>query len=479
MLFYNRTRELGDIARTLSSNRSELVIIYGRRGVGKSTLLAEALAQHPHFFYQATTRTLTQQLEDITAALRSFAPELVIPGTLPALDALLDTLAQLARSRPESRLIAVIDELPYLAQADSAVPSVLQKWWDGVRRSGLANLKLFLLGSMVSWMEEHTLSERGALYNRRTGQIKLEPLGYNDAALFYPKYSPYDRISAYAVWGGMPSYLDEIDPALGLWQNVERAVLWPGTRLSDEPQWLRFTDLRNDAIYSSVLRAIALGHHRPSKIATAVGKSRADDVKYHLDRLCDLRLVERVAPVHEQHTHGSKHSLYLLADHYVAFWYRYVDRLRHLLGLRKFDTALRQIQADFDKYVSEHVFEDVCRQYIWRAFADGALPAGLEFDTVGPWWNSREGDSDEIDVVALHDGRAVLVGECKWSNQKAGMRELAGIQAALFKAQADLHPADRLWRAVFSRSGFEPDLVDLAADPAERVLLVSPADLYA
>ncbi|MBI3977507.1 MAG: ATP-binding protein, partial [Chloroflexi bacterium] len=359
MAFYNRAWEIADVRRALGSRRAELIVVYGRRGVGKSALLAEALAGQPHLFYQATTRTLPQQLEDLTAALRAFAPDFVLPGSLPSFDALLDAVAQLARARASEPLIVVVDELPYLAQADPAVPSVLQRWWDDLRRKRLTNLKVYLLGSLVSWVEEQALSERGPLHNRRTGQIKLDPMGYADAALFYPAYAAADRVSAYAIWGGLPSYLEEIDPSRSLWANVRHAILPPAARLADEPAWLRFTDLRNDAIYASILRAITLGHHRPGKIATAVGRGRADEVRHHLDRLCDLRLVERVVPIHKAHEGRSRHSLYLLADHYMAFWYRYVDRLRHLLGLRRYDAALEQIQSDFDKYVSEHAFEDV------------------------------------------------------------------------------------------------------------------------
>jgi AAA+ ATPase superfamily predicted ATPase len=385
----------------------------------------------------------------------------------------------LARGRKATQLIVVVDELPYLAQADAAVPSVLQRWWDGLRRDGLTNVKVFLLGSHVSWMEEHTLSERGPLHNRRTGQIKVEPLGYAEAALFYPSYTPFDRVAAYAIWGGLPSYLAEIDQLLGPWENVRQYILPPATRLADEPSWLRFTDLRNDVIHSSILRAIALGHRRPGKIAAAVGKSRADEVIHHLERLCDLRLVERLVPIHEERERRSRHAVYVLADHYVAFWYRYVDRLRHLLGLRRYDEALRRIRDDFDKYISERAFEDICRQFTHHWLSDGDRAPGLSFDTVGAWWASADEESDEIDVVAMQEGRTVMVGECKWSRQAVGLRDLDGLRAGLYKATQALRPVDRPWRVLFSRGGFDAELTALAENPEERLLLIGPDDLYA
>lgn len=480
MPFHNRSYELDDIRQAIASRRSELVVLYGRRGVGKSALIAEALRGQHHFFYQATTRTLPQQLEDLSSTFHAFAPDLVLPGSFSSFDSVLAALSQVARTRPKEAVVAVIDELPYLAQADPAVPSVMQRWWDEIRRDGLANLKLFLLGSMVSWMEEHTLSEHAPLHNRRTGQMRLEPLGYREAALFYPDYTPEERVAAFAVWGGMPSYLDEIDPSRSLWENVTNGMLRPSARLADEPSWLRFADLRSDLIYSSVLRAISVGKRRPSEIASAIGKQSAAEVIYHLDRLCDLGLVQRLVPIQQEGERRSRQSLYVLADNYVAFWYRYVDRLRHLLVVRRQTEALRQIQEDFHDYVSGFAFEDVCRQFI-RMMDGRAISPKLSWDRVGSWWTGRNGGDgqDEMDVVATSEGRAVLVGECKWSVRPMDLRQLGGLRAALARAASDLRPIDRPWRALFSRSGFTDELLALAEDPEERVLLFTLAELYA
>jgi uncharacterized protein len=478
MPFHNRAYELADLRRILASRRPELIIIYGRRGVGKSALVAEAFAATPHLFYQATTRALPHQLEDLTAALASYAPELVVSGRLTSFDAFLSAVGQIARLRSTEPVVLVLDELPYLAQVDPSIPTELQRWWDGVRQAGLPNLKVFLLGSLVSWMEEHTLSERGPLHNRRTGQLHLESMGYEEAALFYPGYTATDRISAYAIWGGLPSYLTEIDPDLDVWTNVLERVLNPVSRLADEPMWLRFSDLRAEASYSSALRAIAGGFHRPSEIAKAIGKTRADEVMYTLDQLCQLRLVRRVVPIHELNARHTRHSLYQVEDHYVAFWYRFVDRLRHMLATRRFADALSQIRQGFDKYVSERAFEDVCRQYVASGRVLTEQGEMLDHDAVGSWWTGDAERMDELDVVAARDGHAVLVGECKWSSGPCDARDLHGLDAALRKAASDIDPVARPYRALFSRAGFDPELLALASDPAERVLLVSPEGLY-
>ena len=479
MTFHDRVHELADIRRFVQSSRPEMVIVYGRRGVGKSALLAEALQGSSYLFYQANTRSLPQQLEDLTDAVQVFAPDKILAGVLPSFDAFLDAVLLLARRASPQPTVVVLDELPYLALAEPALPSVMQRWWDQLRRQNPPNLKVFLLGSLVSWMEQQTLSVTGPLHNRRTGQVKLEAMAYADAALFYPAYSPLEKVTAYSIWGGLPSYLAELDPGRDLWSNVRESILVHSGRLADEPVWLRFADLRTDLIYASVLRAVATGSRRPAKIAAAVGKGRADEIMYHLDRLCELGLLERVVPIHERRAPRSKNALYRLADQYVAFWYRFVDRSRHMLAMRLYDQALSGIQQQIDEYVGSHVFEGICQQSLWRAFASGHLPAGLAFEDTGAWWKGQNGGSDEIDVVAVDNGHAVLVGECKWSSSPMDMRDLQGLRSALAKASHDLDPIDHPWRALFSRSGFSDDLVALARSPEERLLLFTPDDLYA
>jgi AAA+ ATPase superfamily predicted ATPase len=479
VVFHNRLHELADIRRFVQSKRPEMVIVYGRRGVGKSALLAEALEGSPYLLYQANTRSLPQQLEDLTAAVQAFAPQEILAGVLTSLDAFLDIVLRLARRASPQPTVVVLDELPYLALADPALPSVMQRWWDQLRRQNPPNLKVFLLGSLVSWMEQQTLVVTGPLHNRRTGQVKLEAMAYADAALFYPSLSSVEKVTAFAIWGGLPSYLAELDPGRDLWDNVRETILVHSGRLADEPGWLRFADLRTDIIYESVLRAVATGSRRPAKIAAAVGKGRADEIMYHLARLCELGLLERVAPIHERDAPRSKNALYRLADQYVAFWYRFVDQSRHLLAMRLYDQALSAIRLQINEYVAVQAFDSVCQQSLWRAFASGQLPAGLEFLDTGAWWKGKNGDSDEIDVVAMDNDHAVLVGECKWSTSPMDMRDLQGLRAALAKASHDLNPIDHPWRALFSRSGFSDDLAALARSPEERLLLFTPDDLYA
>jgi len=479
MAFYNRTAELDTISKTLSSPKAELVIVYGRRGSGKSELLVRAIENHTAFYYQATAELPRQQLLDLSDELRRFAGPQAVIGQLTALNEFFAALTALTEDNPGRPFVVVIDEFPYLADADAGTETMMQKWWDSTHRR-TPNLKVFLAGSHVSWMREHTLSEHGPLQNRRTRQIEVLPLDYRHASEFYPALSARDKIGAYAIWGGLPGYLREIDPSLNLWDNVSQSVLDPNARLFTEPDWLRFTDLRADRLYTSLVRAIAMGRHTPGAIAKDVGRGGAADIFEQLNRLVDIGVVTRV---YAMTARGERRtgSRYYVGDPFLAFWYRFIDGRRSMLRRGQASAALARIKQEFDDYVSRYVFESICREWTWTAFQRdyAAATADVDIADVGVWWSGAKTEQDEVDVVALSPQReAVLFGECKWSNAPMDMRDVGGLRHAIALARHDLNPILSPWRACFSRGGFHPDLVAEAARPENRILLIDPDQLY-
>jgi hypothetical protein len=480
--FYDRDAESADIEAAVRSPRAELRIVYGRRGAGKSTLFEHALEGRAHFSYTCTQRVLSLQLADMQRALTDFTPhELPFVGTLTTFDDFLNALATLAKKRTaRNPLIVVIDELPYLAHAERGVLTDLQRWFNTQKRAGVRNLKLFLLGSMVSWMHEQALSDTAALKSVRTGQMAVHPLGYRHAASFYSKWPAAEKVRAFGVWGGLPSVLAEIDAKRSLWKNIEATTLTRGAKLYDEPGWLQYTDLRDKQLYSSMIRAVASGARRPSEIAKAVratDASQASQIQPYLERLRDAQILERRTPLLAS-GERPKSSLYYVSDQFLAYWYRFVDPEQSALDHGQRALPLRRIKDGLDKYVSEDAFECVSRAYLWDALAAGRLPKGLGFDRVGSWWSGRGEPQDEADVVAYAGRRLVLVGECKWTNSAAGEDDLAGVDKILRDFARELAPSPTVWRALFARNGFGPALKTLAKDPAQRILLLEPAELY-
>jgi hypothetical protein len=335
-------------------------------------------------------------------------------------------------------------------------------------------------------MERQVLDEQAPLYNRRTGAMKLEPLDYAEAALFFPDYAPEEKMAVYAVLGGMPSYLEQFNPVVSLKDNVLGAILRPNTYLSEEPDWLLLEDLRKDVIYGSILRAVAAGARKPSDIARGIGKNSAQEIGPQLSTLQDLGLLLRETPITEKRQPRSRISLYYINDNYLDFWYRFVDPARSLvvqdMGLHVWN---RLISPHLNEYISRPTFERACRQYLWRAMRKGALPEDLHLTDVGCWWGV--GDI-EIDVVGTDEkGRVTLAGSCKWTEAPMDVREYAALQKDLslagLRGVSDAADGDRTGDDplcfLFSRSGFTERLSNLALKQRPQQLhLISLEDLY-
>jgi AAA+ ATPase superfamily predicted ATPase len=482
--FYNRATELAVFQGLIASPRSELAIVYGRRGVGKSALLEYAFQASgvPHIFYRATRRTLPLQLSALTEAVREAYPAVFLGQPFANTSVFLDFLSHLAAEREAAGdlepVAVVLDELPYIADADPGLLTALQHWWDANKRR--PNLKIVLAGSYLAFMERQVLDASAPMYNRRTAAMRLEPMDYADASLFFPRYTSREKVEAYAILGGMPSYLEQFDPARGIPENLLATALKRNTYLSEEPDWLLLEELRRDVTHGSILRAIAAGERRPSAIARAIGRDSAPDVAPQLETLRNLGLVTREVPITEKRQARSRNSLYFLSDHYLNFWYYFVDPSRSLivrgLGERVWE---RSIRPTLHEFVARPAFEWICRQYVWRALVADQLPGDLIFADVGTWWGAN---GREIDVVATDERqRTVLAGSCKWTNQPMDVAEYAALQQALTLAADSLRPldGDGPWLALFSREGFTERLQSLAAaQQPPRLLLVDLEALY-
>jgi hypothetical protein len=478
--FYNRDRERRSLRHVLRSERSELFIVYGRRGVGKSALLRDVLHDEglPFLYYRAVRRTLPLQLAALTEAFREAFPDVFLPQPFLSTSVFLEALIHAAELRLQSGdtrpICAVIDELPYLADVDPGLITVLQHFWDDNKRR--PNLKLFLAGSYLSFMERQVLDESAPLYNRRTGAMRLEPMDYAEAALFFPDYTPEEKMAAYALLGGMPSYLEQFDPAKTLRDNAIHTILRPNTYLAQEPEWLLLEDLRKDVIYGSILRAVAQGERKPSDIARAIGKDSAHDIGQQLGMLQELALLTREVPVTERRKVRSRNSLYFLADNYLDFWYRFVDGARSLVAQEMGALVWeRTIEPAFHEYISRPTFERASRDYLWRALRSDALPPDLQFTEVGTWWGVRD---CEIDVMALDDRGAVsAAGSCKWTGDPMDVREYQALIGDL--ARAGLEQAPDPFLFLFSRSGFTDRLRHIAEEQEpQRLVLVSLDQMY-
>ncbi|MCZ7543344.1 MAG: ATP-binding protein [Anaerolineae bacterium] len=255
-----------------------------------------------------------------------------------------------------------------------------------------SQVMLVLCGSYIRMMEATVLGYQAPLYGRRTGQYLLEPLGFADARLLFPGYSPEDQVRAYAVYGGTPAYLQTIQPEAPLADNIVNGILSRGAFLYDEVRFVLQQELREPRNCFAVLQATAAGRTRLNEIRQA---TRIEGVSAYLDTLQQLHLVERAVPVTESQPHKSRRGLYRLKDPFLRFWFRYVHPNRSQPERGGGQVVLEtQVLPQLDGFTGP-VFEDICQQFCWRAGLSGGLP--FTPHRVGGWWDANE----EIDLVAL------------------------------------------------------------------------------
>ncbi len=465
-MFVDRRIELDWLSERHEGRGAELLVLYGRRRTGKSALLQQFCKGRPHVYFVASQVRETDNLDQFRQVLAATHSDPVLNSMrFNSWETALAYVAQLAARR---RLVVVLDEFPYLCQSNRALPSLLQRWWDMQGRS--SQIMLILCGSQISFMERDVLAERSPLFGRRTGQLQLLPLLPWHAALFFPRWTVRDRLSAYGMLGGIPAYLERFDARQSLRANLLREALRPQGFLYDEVTLLLRTELADVSTYLSVLKAVAGGATRITEIATRAGIPTSATPPY-LRVLRDLQIVRRDVPFTEPNPHKSKRGVYVVTDPFVSFWSRFILPHQSLIQAGQGATVWRQfIKPHLDTHLG-FVFEEICRQYVLHRWAEthGETPV-----RVGRVWASDQ----DLDVVAdLRSGKEqrLLVGECKWWRKPVGANVLRRLQRA-----ADHLPLTRgksLRFALFSLSGFTNELKSLAA--REDVVLVSENDLLA
>ena len=450
-MFVNRQRELAFLERRYVSDQAELVVLYGRRRVGKTEMLRRFCEGKRHFFYVADLGTEASTLAELARRYGEVFHGDAESTHFATWD---QALKALARQAGEQRLIVVLDEFTYLLQTSPALPSVLQRLWDETLQH--TRLMLILSGSYVGIMEREVLAYQAPLYGRRTAQWHLQPLAFPDTRLLLPGYSLPDQVRTFAILGGVPAYLRQFSDRRPLLTNVEDEILSQGAFLYDEPRFLLQMELREPRVYFAILEAIATGRVRQDDLSQAVGIKGAS-LGYYLNTLRDLGLLERVVPVTDADPAHSRQGRYQILDPFFRFWFRYVYRER--VHLERGDTAtVRQIVEDQIETLAGLAFEEICRARAWELAAEGKIPFRPE--RVGQWWDAQA----QVDVAAASD-EYVLLGECRWRSRPLGLEVLAEL-----KRKAARVPGNRRQvLALFSRAGFTEPLQQQAA--AEGVLL--------
>lgn len=461
--FYCRKDELRKLNKRYENGKFECVIIYGRRRVGKTALINEFCKDKPTIFFSALNTTGKENLGALSKSIMGFErPDMESIPEFTSYDAALEELTALSK---EKRVVFVIDEYQYLAKAKPAISAMLQhvidhKWSD-------SKMYLILCGSSMSFMENQVLGKESPLYGRRTAQLKIQPLDYRETAVFHPELSNEDNALIYGITGGIPHYINKLDVRESVDEALLENLFDRSGYLYEEPANLLKQELREPAIYNAIIKAIAEGASRLNDIKTKVGEENAVVSKY-LKTLIELGIVKKEIPVSER---PGKKTIYLLADNFFRFWYRFVlGNASAIDSGRIAKTYPHAVKQYFTDYMGL-IFERMCRDYL-LAYAEN-LP--IELNEVGQWWgtDSKTKKQVQIDIVGTPvQGKEYMIGSCKYRNERIGLDEFERLRdyASVFGKGSNYH------YYIFSKGGFTEGL--LRAQERGEVRLLTLDDIY-
>lgn len=455
-MFVNRREELTALRTWWERPGAALGLVWGRRRVGKTSLLEEFARGKRAIFHTGAGRPPGDELRLLSAAAAQAvgfgARDL---GERPFVD-WDDALDSLAAAATRQRLLLVIDELPDLVGVSPELPGVLRAFWDRAR--GQTKLRILVCGSAVRTMEA-LQEERAPLYGRFDLSLLLHPFRLHEASEMLPGLSPSERALVWGIVGGVPLYLNWWDGGQSVKRNLLRLACTPGGRLLDEGRLVLATEGDLGGLGGLALRAIAAGRTRHNEIEQAIGA----DPSRVLERLLELRLVERLVPVTENPAR-TRRRLYRIADNFLAFWLGVLDRHRSAISRGLGKQILPVLAEQLDGHMGDR-WEAAFRQHLLRLAARGDL--GRQIVDVGRWW--QDAPPIEIDAVALagRGRKAVLLGEAKWARRASGAALRAGLEA---KAAALPALSDDVAYAIAARE---------KVSDAGGVLAITAAEIFA
>lgn len=407
-MFVGRKRELATLNSLYERGGFQMVVVYGRRRVGKTALINEFARGKRALSFTALEQGDAANLADFSRKIAEFFG---LPASMGPFSTWLDAFDYLADQAAREPFVFIFDELPYAAQRGESVPSALQIAID--RKLQNTEAFIILCGSDQGFMESDILGRKSPLYGRRTAQIKLGPLGYREAAEMLPGLDPQEQFRFYGCFGGVPYYLRQVDPARSLRENLASLYFDPTGFLFDEPYGLLRQELSEPALYAGILRAIASGATRSKEIAEKAGMEPTSVTRY-LRTLERLGIVERSVPFGEN-AQTSKRSSYKIADACFDFWFRFVmPKVSDVEGGLGSVVANRLPEQQLSDHLG-HRFERLCAEWMLEQAAAGQLP--IAASAVGSWWgpNPAKREQDDIDVLAAdREQKLLVIGECKY-----------------------------------------------------------------
>ncbi|OQY09081.1 MAG: ATPase [Marinitoga sp. 4572_148] len=407
MEMINRQKEKDFLLKKINSNKSELIVIYGR------TL----------YLIDRFSKIIISELPDF--------PKNIHATTWDDFFGLLKLL--LIQKKYD---VIIFDEFQYIPQQDPTFISIFQRWWD--TEFSRLGVNFILCGSYSGMIEKIALEHNSPLYGRRTGQYKIMPMDFFDASKFLTGFSIEDKIYVYSIADGIPLYLREFSEFKNLEEALVSKVFSPGEFLVEEGKFLTMEEFKKDpSNYFSIMKVIADGKTTPVEISNFSGVESRKIATY-LSKLLDVELIKKELPFSIKKS--KRKPLYYIKDEYIRFYFKYIFPNNDIIYRGHGEKLVKKILSEINIYTS-FTFEKIARQYIEKVESP---------QKIGKWWNK----DTEIDLVALTD-KKLIVGECKWTNKKVDNRILQKLQLKTQKMldEFKFEPEEIIYY-LFSKSGF-------------------------
>lgn len=446
-MFIGRERELKVLNDLYNRGDFQCVIIWGRRRVGKTTLINEFIKDKACIYFTGIESTMKENLENFS---RSISGYLGFDASIaPVYDSFKNALESINDLASQKQIVLVLDEYPYLAKSYNAISSILQQMIDHKFKD---NTKLFIIicGSSMSFMERQVLGYQSPLFGRRTAQIKVKPFDFFESLGFCKSFTNEEKAVLYGITGGVPQYMSFIDEACSLKENIIKNFLSVNGYLYEEPTNLLKQELREPGTYNAIIRAIATGSSKSSEISTKVGLESSVTAGY-IERLTELGIVKKETPIG---TNNTRKTIYSIEDNMFRFWYTFVSGNLNTIQRNMYEVAWKSVEKNISNFMGK-VFEQICLDYLWKDYEK--LP--VMFQYVGRWWGTNPvlKREEEIDILGYNDEGQALLCECKWRNELVDIDVIRTLQD-----RSKLLPYKEYHFYVFAKRGFTDRAIAMA-----------------
>jgi AAA+ ATPase superfamily predicted ATPase len=396
--FVDRNQELDFLEKKYLENSAQLIIIYGRRRVGKTELIKKFLQGKKGIYFLCSRDSITENIKELKRKFSEFTKKEYFLKL--DIDSFFDLFKYFVDEIKEERVTIVFDEFPYLIELSKGVVSTFQKTWDEL----LKDKKVFLIlcGSSIGMMETEVLGYKSPLYGRRTGEWKVEPFKLKDMLSVFRNFSLDQIFQFWSIFGATPFYLNQINPNFSLEENIKIKILSKGEVLYNEPIILLREEFREPRTYTLILKYLSLGYNTLGELSSITGIDKGNLSKY-ISELEETRLIEYILPLGQR-----KRGIYAISEPFFNFWFRFVYPNLSDLEAGLINEVYLRISSQLNSY-----FGLMFEKLIFELVKTKEVPLPISFTEIRKWWYKDK----EIDIIALNqESKQIIFAECKWQD---------------------------------------------------------------